>query len=108
MSYTSRLHQIAAALGRKAELTEEEVADRVTERARDRVPKRTRALHNAIHKEPADGGGFYVLAGDDDVFYGHIVELGSVHTAAQPFLIPATEETKSEIDSIGRDNFGDL
>jgi HK97 gp10 family phage protein len=32
-----------------------------------------------------------VVAGDDDVFYGHFVENGTVKQPPRPFLIPALE-----------------
>jgi hypothetical protein len=43
-----------------------------------------------------------VVAGNEDVFYGHIVEHGGAHSAAQPFMVPAAEDSRGEINSIGR------
>jgi HK97 gp10 family phage protein len=107
VSYTSRLPAVIAGLHARTELTAAEAADRIVERAKARAPIRTGALRDAIHKENAPDG-FLVLAGDGGVFYGHIVEHGGVHTAPRPFLIPALEQTRAEVDSIGRRRFEGL
>lgn len=107
MSYQSRLPKFITGLKRAADLTEDDVADRVLTRAQNRAPRRTGKLAAAIHKETTEDG-VLVIAGDNGVFYGHIVEHGGVHTAPRPFLVPAAEETRSEIDSLGRKRFKDL
>lgn len=35
--------------------------------------------------------------GKGEVFYGHMVEFGTVHSSAQPFLVPAVEDKKVEV-----------
>jgi glycosyltransferase involved in cell wall biosynthesis len=40
---------------------------------------------------------FEVRAGSTEVFYGHIVEHGSTHTAPHPFLIPALEASRAAV-----------
>lgn len=107
MSYKSSLPAFIAGLRRAADLTEDDVADKVIERAKERVPKRTRKLENAIHKEQT-ADGVLVVAGDGDVFYGHLVEHGGAYTAPRPFLVPAAEETRKDIDTLGRKRFQDL
>ena len=101
MSYRSRIPGIIRDLARRTELTADDAAVRIVTRAKDRVPRRTGALAGAIHKEQTDDG-FLVIAGDTDVFYGHIVEHGGAHTGARPFLIPALEETRAEVEGMGR------
>lgn len=107
MSYKSRFPEIIAALKPATALTEDDVADRVVTRAQARVPRDTGKLANSIHKERA-GEGVMVLAGDEDVFYGHIVEHGGVYTAPRPFLVPAAEETRQEVEGLGRKRLKDL
>jgi len=76
-------------------------AEIVAARAKERAPVATGRLRDAIHVE-RDDNGFAVIAGDNDVFYGHIVEHGSVRTSAHPFMIPALEESRGEILGLGR------
>lgn len=107
----SRLAEIAAELVPIAKEGTKEIADSIAEGARERAPFETGALKEAIHVE-FEGGGhlgedleavgdWSVVAGDTrgdkEVFYGHIVEHGSVHAAPHPFLVPAAE---AEIPSI--------
>jgi HK97 gp10 family phage protein len=76
-------------------------AERVVQSAKDRVPIRSGALRNAIHTEderdPRGGQRTFVIAGNDDVFYGHLVEHGTTHVAPRPFLVPALEEHRADI-----------
>ena len=71
-------------------------AELVAERARMRAPIETGALKASIHTE-LEHNGYSVVAGDSDVFYGHLVEHGTSHSAAQPFLVPALEDSRKEI-----------
>lgn len=100
---SSELPAITAELFPKVIAALEASADLVVERAKERVPVDTGRLRDSIHKEsnPATPEGVYVRAGGKvdgtDVFYGHMVEFGTVHDAAEPFLIPALEESKRDI-----------
>ena len=49
------------------------------------------------HTERTGTGEVSVIAGDSDVFYGHLVEFGTTHTPARPFLIPAAEANREEV-----------
>lgn len=69
----------------------------VAERARELVPVDDGELRDAIHIEKEGHGSFSVVAGDPNVFYGHIVEHGGVSTPPQPFLVPALEMSTGEI-----------
>lgn len=93
MAYTSRLPAIAAELLPRLEVAAGEAAELISQAAKERVPVDTGDLRDAIHVEHGDDG-FEVIAGNSDVFYGHIVEHGGVHTPAQPFMIPALEQTR--------------
>jgi len=95
--FKSRLPLIAAELEPRLEAIAAAGAELVAARARDRVPVRTGKLRDAIHVEHTEPGEYAVVAGDTDVFYGHIVEHGGAYTPARPFLIPAGEEARPEI-----------
>jgi hypothetical protein len=41
-----------------------------------------------------------VVAGDDDVFYGHMVEHGTTHSAPHPFRVPAAEEARDPVRNL--------
>jgi HK97 gp10 family phage protein len=92
----SRLPQIAAMLRPKLEAIVEDTAERVVEDARNRAPVRSGDLRRAIHVEQKDDLTAHVVAGDKDVFYGHMVEYGTSHSAPHPFLIPALEANRED------------
>lgn len=96
VGYKSRIPKIAAELGPTLDAVAKAGAERVEQGAKSRVPVATGKLRNAIHTEREGVGEYAVIAGDGDVFYGHIVEHGGAHTAARPFLIPAAEEARAE------------
>jgi len=96
-SYSSRLPQIALSLDERIDTALRIGAEGIASAAKSRVPVATHALQNAIHVERITEGEYAVVAGDDDAFYGHIVENGSVNTAPQPFLIPALEAERDNV-----------
>lgn len=83
-----------------------EAAEQVAEGARERVPIDSGALRDAIHVETENGVS--IVAGDDQAFYGHIVENGGVYTPAQPFLIPALEAERDSIEDIIGEKLEDI
>jgi len=90
--YTSRIPAIVVALPEAISEALESGAEDVADGARERVPVDHGDLRDSIHTEPDDAGnGFYVVAGNSDVFYGHMVEHGTVKRGPHPFLIPALE-----------------
>jgi HK97 gp10 family phage protein len=95
----SRLPEIAAELVAKANAIPGAGAELVVAHAKDRVPVDTGRLRDAIHVEESEGGHM-VVAGDKQAFYGHIVEHGSRNTPPHPFLIPAAEESRKEIEAL--------
>lgn len=92
----SRLPQIAVEIDIIIGEAVERGAETVKADARQRVPVQSGKLRDAIHVEPEDDGT-YVVAGDEDVWYGHLVEHGTSHTAPRPFLVPALEENRDGI-----------
>lgn len=96
MSYKTRLPQITADLAVKLDAAALAAAERIKQAAKDNVPVATGRLRDAIHVEH-DGDGYMVVAGDNETFYGHIVEHGGVHTPPRPFLVPALENNRGEI-----------
>ena len=66
-------------------------------RAKATVPVDEGDLRDAIHTERDGRMGARVVAGNASVFYGHLVEHGGAHSAAQPFLVPAVESSKAEV-----------
>lgn len=97
--YRSRLPQIAAELDGVTAAAVRAGAELVAQSARDRVPVDTGHLRDAIHTE-TDVEGSYVVAGDDRVFYGHLVEHGGAHTPPRPFLVPALEERRADVTAL--------
>lgn len=90
MTLKSRLPQIIA------ELETDQLKDGlvggagiIAAAAQDRVPVESGELRDAIHVD--DDDGVYVVAGDTDAFYGHMVEHGTTRTPPRPFLVPAAE-----------------
>lgn len=87
----SRFPQIVVELSRLSSAANKDIAEAIADEARERVPRRTGALHDAIHVEFEGDDSWAVVAGDDNAFYGHIVEYGSIAAAPRPFLVPAAE-----------------
>lgn len=132
---TSRIPQIIAELDPKTMDAVVELAERVVEGAKERVPDDTPigvGLISAIHVEtgsdlvksteivgPANPEAVYsatelsdsavaVVAGDHDHFYGHILEHGGLHTAPHPFLVPAYEAERENLNDIVSEHLKDL
>jgi HK97 gp10 family phage protein len=101
MADFDRIPAIILRLEAAAEAGAYEGAKLVAERAKERVPvgKDPPHLKDAIHLEEGIDG-VHVVAGNRDVFYGHIVEHGGVNHAPHPFLMPALEESKAEISAL--------
>jgi HK97 gp10 family phage protein len=99
----SRIPQIIALLPEAAEAEALALAEDIAVRAKENAPDAPpigEGLVDAIHVEP-DEEGFRVVAGDEDVFYGHFVEFGTAQGAtAKPFLIPAFEEAAQSAGNI--------
>lgn len=92
----SRLPEIALELGPLTSEGLNEGAKLIVEAAKQRVPVESGRLRDAIHIED-EGQGIAVVAGNNEAFYGHMVEHGTTHSPPHPFLVPAFEETKVEV-----------
>lgn len=92
----SRIPQIAASLDPRVKAAVRASAEHISTRAKVRAPVESGALRDAIHVEDADDGAA-VVAGDNDIFYGHFVELGTTTSPPRPFLIPAAEESIPDV-----------
>jgi len=101
----SQLSEIAAELGPAVERAVKKGAETVMADAKIRVPvdeddfDPKNHLRDAIHLERDDTtDGWLVVARNHDVFYGHMVEHGTVHSAPRPFLVPALEQNRRVIE----------
>ena len=92
----NRFPTIIAALNPKVNAALRVGAEVVEASAKVRAPTESGDLRNAIHVEDGDDG-VYVVAGGGDVFYGHMVEFGTSHSAAHPFMVPAAEENRDTV-----------
>lgn len=104
----SRLTKIARSLDEELDLPMRLVAEAIEAGAKGRAPVNTGALRDAIHVEKRGEGSYSVVAGDSDVFYGHLVEHGTTKAPAHPFLIPAAEAERNHIPEIVRHSLEDL
>lgn len=103
----SRLPQIARSLDEQITPALRIAAEAIEAGAKDRVPVASGDLRNAIHTEKIDDG-YRVVAGDSDVFYGHLVEHGTTRTPPRPFLLPAAEAVRDNVDDLIRAALRDL
>lgn len=102
MPYRSRLPKIAAEIAPALDVIARAGAELVEAHAEERVPVETGRLRDAIHVEQERPGAYFVVAGDNEAFYGHIVEHGGVNTPPHPFLIPAGQQARKEIRAAAR------
>lgn len=80
---------IAVRLSRAMRVT----ADLVREDARSRINDGPPDVHlrDHLHTVREAPASYAVVAGDDEAWYGHIVEGGGALSAPRPFLVPALE-----------------
>jgi HK97 gp10 family phage protein len=97
VAYTSRIPQITIELAAKVDAALKAGAEAVERDAKARAPVNTGKLRAAIHTDRQGPGEYAVVAGDDDVFYGHLVEFGTTYTPAHPFMIPAAEAKRQAV-----------
>lgn len=103
----SRLDIIARSLPHEVDPAMKIAANAISEGAKERVPVESGDLRNAIHVEDIEDG-YRVVGGSGDVFYGHFVEHGTVKLPARPFMAPAAEAVRNNIDSLVRAALRDL
>ncbi len=98
VTFKSRLPAIALELEGRVDVAVKLAAEGIALGAKARAPVGAPDVHlrDAIHVERQGLGEYAVIAGDDEVFYGHMVEFGTRHSAPHPFLVPAFEDGKRE------------
>lgn len=100
--WDSRITRINAEFEQRMQDIAQDAANAIASAAKARVPVDSGDLRDAIHVE-VEPDGFAVVAGTDDVFYGHMVENGTVRQPPRPFLTPATEAERDNIERNVRD-----
>lgn len=93
----SRIPMIVAELPTVLDHVAEAGAELISATAKEKVEVSTGALRDAIHTEEIKKGTHAVVAGDEEAFYGHLLENGTTHSAPHPFLLPALEEDRPEV-----------
>src|SRR5215831_12817545 len=106
MSLKSRLPEIAAELPGAVDAAMRAGAEAVAEAARERCPYDPNSsvhLRDAIHVDEREGE-LYVIAGNNEAWYGHLVEFGARggNMPAEPFLLPALEEHRDTVVELAR------
>jgi HK97 gp10 family phage protein len=99
--FKSRLPQISLEIRVRLDDLVDETAEAIASAAKDRVPVDSGKLRNAIHTEERPDGA-HVVAGNEEAFYGHIIEHGSVKTPPRPFLVPALESERTQAEAKGQ------
>ena len=97
----SRLPAIAAELHGLVEAALQPGAHLIADAAKQRAPVETGELRDAIHVD-TQPEGVYVIAGDNKVFWGHLVEHGTSHSAPEPFLVPALEANRKAVVKLAK------
>lgn len=93
----SRIPRIAAELRPRVAAATKIGAELIEKEAKSRAPVSTGRLRDAIHTEFKGDADWNVVAGNSQVFYGHMVEHGTTRAPAHPFLIPAFEARRNEV-----------
>lgn len=93
----SRFPTIIAELRPKVSSSIKFGAELIAEDAQERVHRDTEDLYHAIHTERTGPAEYAVIAGDDQVFYGHLEEFGTSHSPPHPFLVPAVEAQEENV-----------
>lgn len=98
----SRFPEIAAELRPRVSAAVKAAAEGIEEGAKSRVPVDTGALRDAIHTERRAVAEYAVVAADDEVWYGMLVEHGTTHNPPHPFLVPAAEVGRDAAEGLVR------
>lgn len=93
----SRLPEIIAALPQVIDKALEKGAEVIADAERQRVPVRTGRLRDSIHVERKSAFDYEIVSGDNEAWYGHLVEFGTSHSPPEPFAIPALEENREPV-----------
>lgn len=99
----SRFPEIIAEMRPRVGAAVKQAAEVIAEDAATKVPDPSpvaQGLIAAIRVERQAAAEYAVVAGDSETFYGHMVEFGTSHSAARPFLIPALEENEQNAEAL--------
>jgi hypothetical protein len=106
----SRIPEIVALIDVATDARVKGLAEEVAELAAQNVHRGTGAgehLADHIHVIPIDDNTYSVQAGDEEVWWGHLEEYGTMaskdrpfSTPAHPFLIPAFEEIAESVGKV--------
>ena len=94
---TRVLDALAAKLGMETERVIESAAFQVEAEAKVKAPVDTGALKNSIHTEEKGRQTYWVA---DGVEYGIYQEFGTHKMAAHPFMMPAVEKVRKQLDDM--------
>ena len=92
----SRIPQIIAAMPAQVTTAVHAGGEMIAEDARMRVPVDEGDLQDAIHVRKAELEA-HVVAGNSEIYYGHMVEFGARSGPIQPFLVPAKEAREGDV-----------
>jgi HK97 gp10 family phage protein len=98
--FKSRFDEIRRELPDRVDGAVKAAAGLIADGALERVPVDTGDLQRAIHVERQAEREYLVVAGDRSAFYGHMVEFGTSHSAPRPFLIPAFEAAREQVEAM--------
>jgi len=101
MPVKSRIPEITVALPGLVSRAVKAGAQIIAEKADENLVRGGHILRDelgmAIHVEREGAAEYAVVAGDDKVFWGHLVERGTTHSPPYPFLVPALEESQDTV-----------
>ena len=97
MPWKSALPTFIAGLPQAIDTGVEETAQQVHDTARSLVPVDTGALQTSIEVFGAGGSGERVVSAGQSLDYAVVVEYGSAHQAAQPYMTPAAELHRADL-----------
>ena len=104
----SRLDTIARELSGELDDAVRMAAEAIEEGAKARAPIDSGELRDSIHSEKQADSSYLVIAGDKDAFYAHFVEYGTSKNSPHPFLLPAAEAERDNINARARRALEDL
>lgn len=98
--FKSRIPRIMVELPAAVDAAVATAAKLVEGRAKARVPVNTGRLRDAIHVERGGLAEYEVKGGDNEAWYGHLVEHGTTYTPPRPFMVPSAEESRAEATAL--------
>ncbi len=95
--YRSHIPAILTSVNVKSQAAVATTAELLKTKMEEKVPVGAPEIHLKDTIRVIDGPTpytKYVGVGDDQAFYPHMVEFGTEHSAAHPFIHPSVEETR--------------